>query len=61
MKDNLGGRGGLINFLPRKRGVLIEGGGLFETGEGLINREFMVLSIPNFAPVYVKIPTPALK
>ena len=32
--------GGLINFLPLKRGGLLEGGGLFER-EGL-NREFTV-------------------
>ena len=40
MKNNQG-RGvvlienGLINFLPLKRGVLLEGGGLIERGAGL--------------------------
>ena len=37
MKNNQGGRGWLINFLPPKRGgSLVEGGGLFEKGRGLI-------------------------
>ena len=35
MKSNWGWGGGLINFLPLKRGGLLEGGGLFERG-GLI-------------------------
>ena len=34
-------RGGLINFLSLKRGILLEGGGLFEGGGGL-NRGFTV-------------------
>ena len=43
------GRGGglnrearLINFLPLKRGVLLEEGGLFERGGGVFNRGFTV-------------------
>ena len=41
----IGEGGGLINFLPLKRGGLLEGGGLFEGGEG--NRGFTVLHFQN--------------
>ena len=33
---------GLIDFLPLKRGGLLEGGGLFERGGGVLNRGFTV-------------------
>ena len=42
--DLIGG-GGLINFLPLKRGSLLEGGGLFERGG--LNRGFTVRQASN--------------
>ena len=38
---SVGRGGGLINFLPLKRGRLLEGGGLFERGGFIVDLHYL--------------------